>query len=363
MSVDVECIVVGAGVIGLAVARQLARKGCETLILDSAANVGSGISSRNSEVIHAGIYYAPGSLKARMCREGKEMLYDFCESRAISYHRCGKLVVADSQSQLSDIAEIAARAKANDVLDIQTLSAQAVSRLEPEVSCVGGLFSPSTGIIDSHALMLSLLGEAENEGAVLCLSTKVTSISEEHGHILVNTNTEQGGYKIRCKYLINAAGLSAVGIASSCQSTNVRPVMAKGNYFRLIGKSPFQRLVYPVPEPGGLGVHTTIDLQGFARFGPDVQWVNAENYEVDETLEATFRKRVSQYWPAIAGRTISPDYAGIRSKIVIDNKLYPDFLFQGSESHGVRGLINCLGIESPGLTSCLAIANYVQEQL
>ena len=363
MSADVECIVVGAGVIGLAIARRLAVAGYDTLILDSAASIGSGISSRNSEVIHAGIYYPPNSLKALMCVEGKEMLYDFCASRAVAHERCGKLVVADSIDQLPDIAEISARAKANGVLDIQSLSSEAISRLEPEVSCVGGLLSPSTGIIDSHALMLSMLGEAESRGALLCLSTTVTQIINKENHIVVGTNADQDGYQIRCKHLINAAGLSAVDIASSYQTTNVTRVMAKGNYFRLLGKSPFSRLVYPVPEAGGLGVHTTIDLQGSARFGPDVQWIDVEDYEVDGIQENEFRQRVSRYWPGIATRDISPDYAGIRPKIAIDKTLYSDFLIQDSASHGVSGLINLLGIESPGLTSCLAIAKYVESKL
>ena len=363
MSADVECIVVGAGVIGLAVARRLACCGYETLILDCAASIGTGISSRNSEVIHAGIYYPQDSLKAVMCLQGKEMLYDFVKSRKIPHDRCGKLVVADTLSQMPAIAGIAERAKANGVLDIQALDSEGVHRIEPEVSCVGGLFSPSTGIVDSHALMVSMLGEAQNEGAVLCLSTQVTRVYSQANHIVVDTDAEQGGYQVRCKKLINAAGLSAVDIASGHQAENVSQVLAKGNYFRLIGKSPFSRLVYPVPEPGGLGVHTTIDLQGAARFGPDVQWVDDEHYDVDEHQKDDFINKVSRYWPAIAGRDITPDYAGIRPKIAIDELIYPDFLIQDSAVHGVAGLINLLGIESPGLTSCLAIANRVESML
>ena len=363
MPVDIDTVVVGAGVVGLAVARRLARSGHETLILDSADIIGSGASSRNSEVIHAGIYYPQDSLKAKMCVKGRDMLYDFCRTRAVPHKQCGKLIVADSESQFSDISGIASNAKANGVSDVEILDTQTIKRIEPAVNCVGGLLSPSTGIVDSHSLMLSILGEAENAGAQLCLSTKVRSIFKENNVIVVETEDEQDGYRIRCNRLVNAAGLSAVDLVPENNKETLSTVMAKGNYFRLIGPSPFQRLIYPVPEPGGLGIHATIDLQGSARFGPDVQWIDLETYDVDETVEEKFKTRISRFWPEIYRRTICPDYAGIRPKIAINDNLYPDFLVQDFTIHGVKGLVNLLGIESPGLTSCFAIAEQIDSYL
>ena len=359
MSVDIDTVVIGAGVVGLAVARRLARSVNDTLILDSADIIGSGVSSRNSEVIHAGIYYPNDSLKAKMCVKGRDMLYDFCKTRDVPHNQCGKLIVADSASQLSEISGIASNAQANGVLDIEQLNRHQIKQMEPAVACLGGLFSPSTGIVDSHSLMLAILGEAEFAGAQLCLSTKVRRIYNENDVIVVETEDEQDGYRIRCNKLVNAAGLGAVDLAPCSCKENLTKVMAKGNYFRLTGQSPFERLIYPVPEPGGLGIHATIDLQGNARFGPDVQWIDKETYDVDESAENEFKTRVSRYWPDIVNRSICPDYAGVRPKIAIGGKVYPDFLIQDSKSHGVRGLVNLLGIESPGLTSCFAIAKQV----
>ncbi len=363
MPVDIDTVVIGAGVVGLAVARRLAISGHETLILDSADIIGSGVSSRNSEVIHAGIYYPQDSLKAKLCVKGRDMLYEFCTSRDVPHNRCGKLIVADSASQYSDISGIAKNAKANGVSDIELLNAEAIKDIEPEVSCIGGLFSPSTGIVDSHSLMLALLGEAEYAGAQLCLSTKVRGISEINNTIVVETEDEQEVYRISCNKLVNAAGLGAVDLVPRKHDENLSKVMAKGNYFRLVGKSPFQRLIYPVPETGGLGIHATIDLQGNARFGPDVQWIDEESYDVNVSSEEDFKTRVSRYWPEIINRDICPDYAGIRPKIATNGEVYPDFFIHDSSIHGVPGLVNLLGIESPGLTSCLAIAEYVDELL
>ena len=348
---------------GLAVARRLAISGHETLILDSADIIGSGVSSRNSEVIHAGIYYPNDSLKAKMCVKGRDMLYDYCRTRAVPHKQCGKLIVADSAKQFSEISGIAANAKANGVSDIEILDTQTIKGIEPAVNSVGGLLSPSTGIVDSHSLMLSILGEAEYAGAQLCLSTKVKGLFGENDAIVVETEDEQDGYRIRCNKLVNAAGLSAVDLVPDSKEQALSTVMAKGNYFRLMGPPPFQRLIYPVPEPGGLGVHATIDLQDSARFGPDVEWIDLENYDVNESAENKFRTRIGRYWPEISNRSLCPDYVGIRPKIAINGNVYPDFLIQDSTTHGINGLVNLLGIESPGLTSCFAIAEQVDLHL
>lgn len=364
MSTDCECVVVGAGVVGLAIAAKLAEAGRDVLLLEREASFGTITSARNSEVIHAGIYYQAGSLKAQFCVEGKQQLYRYCAQRGIEHKRCGKLIVATSEEQVARLTTIHAHAQANGVADIQLLSAKAAQVMEPSLSCHAALFSPSTGVIDSHGLMLALLGDAENHGAVMATRAPVErlipNVSGE-GYTLHVGGDE--AMQLSCKWVINATGHGACALARSLSSLPEshcpEPVMLKGNYFSLLGKAPFSRLIYPVPEPGGLGVHITIDLGGQARFGPDVEQVDTEHYAVDPTRSRDFYEAVRQYWPALPDDALTPDYAGIRPKIRWRDKLQQDFLIHSPNDHGLPGLINLFGIESPGLTSCLAIADYV----
>lgn len=361
----VDCVVVGAGVVGLAVARALALRGREVLVLEAANCIGSGTSSRNSEVIHAGIYYPQGSLKARLCVQGRALLYDYCAARGIGHRRCGKLIVATSQAQLAPLQQIADKARANGVGELRWLSQQQALQLEPQLACEAALLSPDTGIVDSHALMLALLGDVENAGGVLALNSPLAHI--EYAQAAIEIETEDGT-RLRAGQLVNAAGLQAVALAERFQGLAARHVpkayYAKGNYFSLSGRAPFSHLVYPVPEPGGLGVHLTLDLGGQAKFGPDVQWVDSpEDLQVDAARGEAFYAEVRKYWPGLADGALQPGYAGIRPKISGPQEVAADFLIQGPSSHGVPGLVNLFGIESPGLTASLAIGQYVAELL
>lgn len=365
MSTDCECVVIGAGVVGLAVAAELAKSGREVLILEREASFGTITSARNSEVIHAGIYYPADSLKARFCVEGKQQLYHYCEERHIAHRRSGKLIVATTDAQVAQLASIKARASANGVNDIQRISAADAQAMEPELKCLAALYSPSTGIVDSHALMVSLLGDAQNNGAVLACSAPVEQISRlpHDGYAL--TVGGEDPMQLSCNWLVNAAGHGACALADSltalAENFRPKPYMLKGNYFRLNGRAPFSRLIYPVPEAGGLGVHITLDLGGQARFGPDVEPVESEEYAVDPARSKDFYKAIRQYWPLLPEGALTPDYAGIRPKINWHDKPYNDFLIQSPSDHGLAGFINLFGIESPGLTSCLAIAEHVQQ--
>jgi L-2-hydroxyglutarate oxidase LhgO len=355
-------IVIGAGVVGLACARAFARAGIETVILERNDAFGTETSSRNSEVIHGGIYYAPGSLKARLCVTGSRQLYDYCDEFGIAHRRCGKLIVATSARQQGDLQAIQSIAKANGVEGLSLLNAVEAARLEPQLNCSAVLHVPSTGIIDSHGLMLSLLGEAERHGASMAVRSPMLSGEIQPDGILVRVGGADPMH-LSAKYVVNAAGLSAPAVAASI--ANFRPdfvpipYMAKGNYFALAGKSPFTRLVYPVPEPGGLGVHLTLDLAGQARFGPDVEWIESIDYGVDPDRCRRFYAEIRKYWPALPDGALQPAYAGIRPKISGPGAAAADFLIQGPQRHGVPGLVNLFGIESPGLTSCLAIADVV----
>ena len=366
MTTDCECVVVGAGVVGLAIAARLAQAGREVVILEREAAIGSGTSARNSEVIHAGIYYPTDSLKARMCVAGKQLLYDYCLQRHINHRRCGKLIVASNQKQLADLEAIRQKANNNGVNDLTLLSSTQARSLEPELYCLAALHSPSTGIVDSHGLMVSLLGDAENHGAVLATRSPVEAVSRQRGTdaLMVHIGGDSA-MALTTRFLINSAGLGACSLAATleqlpqwCQPARV---MSKGNYFGLAVPAPFSRLIYPVPEEGGLGVHITIDLAGQARFGPDVEPVEIEDYHVDPTRSGSFYGAVRQYWPELPDNALTPDYAGIRPKILVNETLYPDFLIQSSVEHGVPGLVNLFGIESPGLTSSLAIAEHVYQ--
>ncbi|MDB5501799.1 MAG: FAD-dependent oxidoreductase [Tardiphaga sp.] len=360
----VECIVIGAGVVGLAIARKLAQAGREVIVLEAADAIGTVTSSRNSEVIHAGIYYPAGSLMARLCVAGKHALYDYCRDRGIAHRNSGKLIVATRPEEVARLAAIKAHAQANGVDDLRALSGDEARALEPELACEAALLSPSTGIVDSHGYMLSLRGEAEAGGAAFAflapwLGGRVTANGFE---------VEVGGdapMQLACDLLINSAGLSAPAIARHLDGMPLDLIppayLAKGCYFSCSARAPFSHLIYPVPEPGGLGVHLTLDLAGQARFGPDVEWVDHIDYTVDPARGEKFYPAIRRYWPALPDGALMPSYSGMRPKIVPPAVAVQDFMIQGPATHGVRGLINLFGIESPGLTSSLAIADYVAE--
>jgi L-2-hydroxyglutarate oxidase LhgO len=365
----VDAVVIGAGVVGLAVARALALSprfsGKELLVLEEANAIGTGTSSRNSEVIHAGIYYPQGSLKAALCVQGRAMLYDYCAERGINHQRCGKLIVATNESQVSQLQSIIAKAVANDVHDLVLLTRAQARELEPQLECVAAVHSPSTGIIDSHALMLSLQGDFENAGGLTVLNTSVASVFIGSSAIKI---VMRDGSEIHTKTLINAAGLSAPKIALNMQGLDAKFIpqayFAKGNYFTLSGKSPFSRLIYPVPEAAGLGVHLTLDLGGQAKFGPDVQWVqSADDLVVNPARGDAFYAEVRKYWPGLQDGALIAGYAGMRPKINAPTEAAADFMIQGPKDHGIAGLVNLFGIESPGLTSSMAIGGLVVELL
>ncbi len=352
---------VGAGVVGLAVARALAMQGREVLVLEAATAIGTGTSSRSSEVIHAGIYYATGSLKAQLCVRGREMLYAFCDSHGVEYRRTGKLIVATSADQLDLLDSARAQAQANGVFGLQWLDAAQARALEPALACQAALLSPSTGIVDSHGLMLALQGDLERNSGVLVKNTALTHIHKSDEALLLISSD---GTEIEARMLVNAAGLSAPLLAHRIEGLAAAhiptPSYAKGNYFSLSGRSPFARLIYPVPEVAGLGVHLTLDLGGQARFGPDVEWIERpDDLTVDPRRGDVFYAEIRKYWPALPGKSLAPAYAGIRPKIAFGTNAFSDFVIQGPRVHGVTGLINLFGIESPGLTSALAIGEHV----
>lgn len=366
----VDCVVAGAGVVGLAVARRLAQAGREVVILEAADAIGTGTSSRNSEVIHAGIYYPTGSLRARLCVAGRRALYGYCRSHGVAHRQTGKLIVATAPDQLPKLEAIRRQALANGVDDLYAIPAAEAQALEPALRCAGALVSPSTGIVDSHGLMLALLGDAEEAGAMLALLSPLERAhAEEDGFVL-----EVGGrdpMRIACSVLVNATGHGSWAVARRLEgfpADRIPPrVLAKGNYYALgQGRAPFSRLIYPVPEDGGLGVHLTLDLAGQGRFGPDVEWLDTEgwdeagepfDYRVDPNRADAFYESVRAYWPGLPDGALVPAYCGIRPKLSGRGMPQADFLLQGPETHGIPGLVNLFGIESPGLTSCLAIAD------
>ena len=360
----VDCVVAGAGVVGLAVARALALAGRDVVILDAADGIGTETSSRNSEVIHAGIYYPANSLMARFCVAGRRALYAYCAEKGVPHANCGKLIVATNDQEDAMLAGIKRRAEANGVEGMRVLSAAEAIAMEPNLHCTSALLSPATGIIDSHAFMLALQGDAENAGAVAAFLSPVIA-----GRVIAGgVELDVGGadpMTLRCKLLVNSAGLHAPQMAAAIAGMprdRIPPACyAKGNYFTLSGRSPFSRLIYPVPVPGGLGVHLTIDLAGQARFGPDVQWIDTIDYAVDPARADSFYAAVRKYWPALKDGALQPGYAGIRPKIVPRGAPAQDFVVQGPRTHGVAGLINLFGIESPGLTAALALADHVVE--
>ncbi|MGO4151794.1 NAD(P)/FAD-dependent oxidoreductase [Cupriavidus sp. YAF13] len=362
---QVDCVVIGAGVVGLAVARQLAMQGREVIILEAENAFGTITSARNSEVIHAGIYYPAGSLKAAMCVRGKAMLYDYCASHHIQHQRCGKLIVATTEAQVATLEGIRAKAAANGVHDLQLLSQAEAQALEPNLQCRAALLSPSTGIVDSHGLMLALLGDAENAGAMLAVQSPVAggAVMPDGIRLDVGSQGEAAATTLLARTVINSAGLTAPALARSIEGMPAAHIpsqyYAKGCYFTLAGRAPFSRLIYPVPEAAGLGVHLTIDLGGQARFGPNVRWIDEIEYGVDPADADSFYGEVRNYWPGLADGALQPGYAGIRPKISGPGEPAADFRIDGPATHGVPGLVNLFGIESPGLTSSLALAEHV----
>lgn len=375
MSVDgVDALVIGAGVVGLAVGRALAQRGVETIVVERADAIGSGISSRNSEVIHAGLYYAPGSLKARLCVAGRDRLYAYCASHGVAHRRCGKLVVATADDQLGALHALAQRARENGVADLELLSAADAIALEPELRCTAALLSPSSGIVDSHALMLALRGDLEGAGGAVVLRSPVERV-ECFDRGVEGHRVEVGGAEpsaLCARFVVNAAGLHAPALAARFDGLAAQHVprarFSKGSYFALARRSPFARLVYPLPQDAWLGVHLTLDLAGRARFGPDAQWLavasaDAIDYGVDPARAEAFYADVRRYWPALPDGALEPAYSGVRPKLHGPGEPAPDFRIDGPREHGVAGLVNLFGIESPGLTSCLALADEVLARL
>ena len=362
---QVDVVVIGAGVVGLAVARALAQAGREVIVIEAEDCIGAHTSSRNSEVIHAGIYYPHNSLKAFACVRGKHLLYDYCASHGVPHKRITKLIAAVDEAQDVELARIKKNAEGNGVNDLEWLD-QAQSRaLEPAVGATAALLSPSTGIIDSHALMLAYQGDAEDAGAMLALKSRVVAgCVREHG-VELRVDADGETMPLLARLVVNSAGLTAPDVARAIEGIPEEHIpnayFAKGNYFTLTGKAPFSRLIYPLPEPGGLGVHVTLDLGGGARFGPDVQWLDEIDYSLDPARVERFYPAVRSWYPQLADGSLNPGYTGIRPKISAQGEPAADFVISTAEDHGIAGLINLFGIESPGLTASLALAEKVAD--
>ncbi len=355
---DFDVCIVGAGVIGLAVARALTLSGRSVVVIEARAAFGEETSSRNSEVIHSGIYYPTGSLKARLCVAGRAALYDFCTGRGVPHARCGKLIVAADESEMAGLEALARKGAQNGVDDLRLLSAREAKALEPALACVGALLAPATGIIDSHAYMLALQGDAE--GAAFAYRAPFLSARRETGGFEVEVGGAEPA-RMSVGALVNSAGLAASRVARAIEGLTDIPetLFAKGNYFALAGRAPFRRLIYPAPQAHGLGVHLTFDLAGQARFGPDVEWVERLDYDVNPERARGFADAIRRYWPSLPDDALSPAYAGVRPKISGPSDPAPDFRIDGPAAHGIAGLVNLYGIESPGLTASLAIAEEV----
>ncbi len=362
----IECIVVGAGAVGLAVARSLASSGREVVVIESETQIGAGVSSRNSGVIHAGIYYDKDSLKARVCVQGKHALYRFCEEHGVSHARVGKLIVATDAAQLPALEALRERAHGNGVDDLEHLTPQQVREIEPVVRCAGALLSPSTGIVDVHEYMLALEGDAERHGAVVALATEFLGASVHADGLRVKTGGAEP-MTLDCQWLVNCAGLGAQTVAGRIEGLDAgtipRLYPAKGNYFQLTGRCPFHRLIYPMPDAAWLGVHVGLDLAGRCKFGPDLHWVETLDYDVDVGQLQAFYASIRRYWPELPDGSLEPDYTGIRPKIYAKGQPARDFCIQWPDKHGVRGLVNLYGIESPGLTSSMAIGEHVATRM
>jgi L-2-hydroxyglutarate oxidase LhgO len=357
-----QILVVGAGVIGLAVARQAALRGHEVIVAEMTGGIANGISSRNSEVIHGGLYYPTGSSRARHCVRGRRMLYDFCASHGVAHKKCGKLVVATSDAELAKVEGIAAQALANGVENTEIIGGNTARAMEPELSCIGALWSAETGIIDSHGYMLALWGELQDRGGMIAFATPVERMSFKPPHWHVAFGGSEAGV-MEFDAVINAAGLGAQPLARRIEGYPTekvpRLVLGKGNYFGFAGRPVFSRLIYPTPVDGGLGVHVTLDLAGRMRFGPDVEWIAEENYAVDPRRADSFYDRIRTYWPGLPANSLVPDYCGIRPKLTGPGEPAADFMIAAEPAHGMPRLVNLFGIESPGLTASLSLAEEV----
>ncbi len=363
---DTDVIVVGAGVIGLAVARECSMRGLSVIVLEQAAQIGSETSSRNSEVIHSGIYYQTDSLKARLCVEGRHLLYEYLESHNVPHKKIGKLIVATNETELRSVELLLHQGTVNGCDDLSIIDRSSLNALEPILNCAGALLSPSTGILDSHAYMLALQGDAEDHGATIAFRTPFEYARAMDGSFIVTSGGDEP-MELTTRYLINAGALHASRVARAIDGLAAQFVpetlYAKGNYFMLRNRAPFSRLIYPAPQTHGLGIHLTLDMAGAARFGPDVQWQKEIDYTVDETRLISFEAAIRRYWPALPEGALTPGYTGIRPKISGPNDPAADFRIDGPGTHGVEGLVNLFGIESPGLTSSLAIARETVHRL
>ena len=363
LDTSLDVVVIGAGVVGLAIARALALASREVLVIEQHDRVGEETSSRNSEVIHGGFHYPPDSLKAQLCVRGKELLYRYCQEKSIEHRRCGKLTVALNEAQHADLEALNVQGIASGVDDLTLLDQAQAAELEPAVRCTSALLSPSTGIIDSHGLMMALQGDLEAAGGTVSVRSEFVRGCVEREGFSLRIRSVGESVDVSARAVVNCAGLSAALVAGGIAGLDPQHVprvrYAKGNYFVYRGKHPFRRLVYPLPEPGGLGVHVTLDLFGTARFGPNVQWVDAPEYSVDVALRDAFAEAIKAYWPHVAPDRLAPGYAGVRPKLIRPGDPPGDFVIQGPDAHGVPGLVNLYGIESPGLTSSLAIGERV----
>jgi L-2-hydroxyglutarate oxidase LhgO len=357
-----QLLVIGAGVVGLAVAREAARRGHEVIVAEAASAIGTGISSRNSEVIHAGMYYPTGSRRARHCPRGNRLLYEFCASHGVAHKRCGKLIVATTDTERARLEQIHAQGLANGVDGLDCIDRGAARKMEPELVCVAALWSPSTGIIDAHGFMLALQGDIESHGGAIALNTPVLRLAQKDGQWRVHYGGAEPGV-LDVDAVVNSAGLSAQALARNIDGYPPeripRLVLAKGNYFSYSGRPVFSHLIYPTPVDGGLGVHVTLDLAGRMRFGPDVEWIDKEDYTVDPARAGSFYARIRTYWPGLPDGTLVADYCGIRPKLTGPGEPAADFMVEGPATHGMHGLVNLFGIESPGLTSSLSLAEEV----
>ena len=367
MSDRVDCVVVGAGVVGLAVGRALAASGREVVVLERNSNIGEETSSRNSEVIHAGLYYPTASLKAKLCVAGKSMLYDYCEHRQVAYQRCGKLIVATTVTQLDRLDALAGQARLNDVDDIERIDEAELLHREPEICGVAALWSPSTGIIDSHALMMALAGDIESANGIIATETEVHSVHVTDDAIRLEIKSGDENSELLATTVVNAGGLNAIQLAANCSGIDTSDIptgyFAKGNYFAYSGRNPFQSLIYPLPVNGGLGIHATFDLGGKLRFGPDVEWIDEIDYLVDASRRDAFTESIRTYWPSLKDDDLVPDYSGIRPKLARRGNPPADFQIKCSASGGARQLVHLFGIESPGLTASFAIAEEVRQRI
>ncbi|WP_445503002.1 NAD(P)/FAD-dependent oxidoreductase [Microvirga sp. G4-2] len=361
-----DAIIIGAGVVGLAVARELALQDLSVLVLEGATGIGMETSSRNSEVIHAGLYYEPGSLKARLCVEGRHALYAYCAARGIPHRRCGKILTASNEAELASVEALAAQGRCNGADDLEMITGHQARAMEPALKTVGAMWSPSTGIIDSHALMLALQADAENAGALFAFRTPFVGAECAGGVFIVQCGGDEP-VEVGCRILVNAAGLHASIVARKITGLSAKDIpetrYCKGNYFMSSGRVPFSQLIYPAPHAHGLGVHLTLDMAGQARFGPDTEWIDTLDYHVRQDRQHEFEEAVRHYWPDLPRGSLVPGYSGIRPKLTEPGKPSADFEIHGAEVHGISGLINLFGIESPGLTSSLAIAREVASRL